>query len=62
MFPKQIHEDFMETSYSSLKKMGSRVKEGEEIVEDDGQSGRPKNATADENVKGVHTLVICNRR
>ena len=31
-------------------------------VEDDGWSVRPKDATADENVKVVHTLVMCDRR
>ena len=31
-------------------------------VEDDGQSGRPKDATADENDKVVHTLVMCDNR
>ena len=34
---------------------------GKEIVEDDGRSGRFNNATADENVMAVHTLVICDR-
>ena len=29
---------------------------------DDGRSGRPNNATADENVMVVHTLVMCDRR
>ena len=31
-----------------------------ESVLDDERSGRPKDATADENVKVVHTLVICD--
>ena len=31
-------------------------------VEDDRRSGRPKDAAADENVKVMHTLVICDRR
>ena len=43
--------------------MGSRVYEEErESVEDDGWSCRPKDATADENVKVVHTLVMCDMR
>ena len=65
----EIHEDYMETfgkefpSYSTLKRWGSRVKEGErESVEDDGRSGHHKDATTDENVKVVHTLVVCDRR
>ena len=49
--------------YKQSEKMGSRVKEGErESVGDDGWSGRPKDDTADENVKVVLTLVMCDRR
>ena len=33
-----------------------------ESVEYDGRSDSPKDATADENVKVVHTLVMCDRR
>ena len=67
MFPKEIHEDFMETLgkespfYSTAKKWAFFKKE-RESVEDDGLSGRPKDATTDENVKVVHTLVMCDRR
>ena len=57
MPPKEIHEDFMETlgkeyPYSTEKKWAAEFKRGRESVEDDGPSGRPKNVTADENVKG----------
>ena len=69
MFPKQIHEDFMETLgnkspfYSTLPKWAAEFKTGGGGgVWDDGQSCRPKNATTDVNVKGVRTLVICDRR
>ena len=31
-------------------------------VDDDGRSGRSKDATSDENVKVVHTLVMCDTR
>ena len=42
--------------------MESRVYERErESVEDDGQSGGPKDATTYENVKFVHTLVMCDK-
>ena len=64
MPPKKIHEDFMETlgkkspSYSKVKIMGSRIKEGErESSENDGRSGRP----TDKNVKVVHTQVFVIR-
>ena len=41
--------------------MGAELKRGES-VEDDGRSDLPKDATADENVKVVYTLVMCDRR
>ena len=33
-----------------------------ESVEDDGWFGGPKDATADENVKVMHTLVMCDMK
>ena len=45
-----------------MKKWVAEFKRGRESVEDDGWSGRPKDATTDENVKVVHTLVVCDRR
>ena len=45
-----------------MKKWVAELKRGRERVEDDGPSGRPKDATADESVKVVHTLVMCDRR
>ena len=66
--PKEIHDDFMETlgkespSYSTVKRWAAEFKRDREIVEDDGRSGRPKDANADENVKVVHTLVMCDSR
>ena len=67
MPPKVFHEDFMETlgkesPYSTVKKMTAEFKRGRESVEDDGRSGRSKDATADENVKVMHILVMCDRR
>ena len=52
---KEIHADFMETlgkesSYSTVKKWAAAFERGRESVEDDGRSGCPKDATADENV------------
>ena len=48
--------------YSTVKKWAAEIKRGRESVEDDGRSGRPKDATADQNVKVAYTLVICDRR
>ena len=67
MPPKEIHEDFMESlgresPYSTVKKLAAEFKRGRESVDDDGRSGQPKDATADGNVKVVHTLVMCDRR
>ena len=63
---KENHKDFMETLreessfYSTMKKKFNRGER--ESVEDDVRSGRPKDASTDENVKVVHTLVMCDRR
>ena len=63
--PKEIYENFMETfgkespSLSTAKNWAAYFRSGREGVDDDGQSGCPKDATADENVKVVHTLVMC---
>ena len=68
MHPKEIHEDFMETLgkespfNSTVKKWAAEVKRGRESIEDDGRSGRLSDATTDENVKVMHTLVRCDRR
>ena len=35
-----------------MKKWAAKFKRGRESIEDDGRSGRPKGATADENVCG----------
>ena len=35
---------------------------GRESIEDDARTGRPKDATTDENVEIVHNLVMCDRR
>ena len=49
-------------SYSSVKKLAAEFKRGRESDGYDGRSCRPKDATADENVKVVHTLGMCDRR
>ena len=48
--------------YSTVKKLAAELKRGRESIEDDGRSSFPKDATTDENVKIVHTLVMCDMR
>ena len=70
MFPKEIHEDFIEILgkespfYSTVKKLAAEFKfnRKRESVEDDGRSGLPKDSMADENVNDMHTLFMCDRR
>ena len=68
MPPKEFHEDFVEThgkespSYSTVKKWAAEFKRERVSVEDDRRSGHPKDATTVENVKVVHTLVMCDLR
>ena len=65
-----MHKDIMETlgkgspPYSTVKKWVAEFKRGREreSFENDVRSGRPKDTTADENVKVVYTLVFCDRR
>ena len=45
-----------------MKKGAAELKRERESIEDDGRSGHPKDPTADENVKVVHTMLMCNRR
>ena len=67
MPPMEIHEDFMETlgkesPYSTAKTCTAEFKRERERVEDDGLSHHPKDVTADENVKVVHTRLMCDRK
>ena len=48
-------------SYSTVKKWAAEFRRRESI-EDDEKSGYPKEATTDENVEIVHSLVMCDRR
>ena len=45
-----------------MKKWAADFKRGSKSVEDDGQSGCPNDATADEDVKVAHILVMCDMR
>ena len=44
-----------------MKKWAAEFKRGTESVEDDERSGHLKDATADENVNGMHIVVMCDR-
>ena len=67
MSPKEIQDDFMETlgkespSYSTVKKWAAKFRRGQESIEDDEWSGRPKETTTVEIIEIVHSLVICDR-
>ena len=68
MLPKEIHEYVMEPLGKRLllirtvKKWAAEFKRRRESIAEDRWSGCPKDATAIENVKVVHTLVMCDRR
>ena len=68
MPPKEIHEYLMETlgnestSYSRMKQWAPEFMGRRESVEDDAQFGHPKDATTGENVKVLHTQVMCDMR
>ena len=64
MPPKEIHETLGKEppSYSTANDWAAEFKRGRESIEDDELAGRPKDATADENVKVAHTVVIRDRR
>ena len=69
MSPKEIHEDFNENplgkespSYRTVKKWAAEFRRGGRALKMMKRSGRPKEATTDENVEIVHSLVMCDRR
>ena len=65
--PKEIHENFMETlakesrSCNTVQKWAAEFWRARGSIEDDGQSGHPRDATTDQHVKVVYTLVMCDR-
>ena len=48
-------------SNSTVEKWAAEFKSGRKSIKDDVWSCHPKDATTDENVKVVHTLVMCDR-
>ena len=48
--------------YSTVNEWAAEFKRRKESIEDDGRSGRSKDATADDNVRVVHTLVMCDKK
>ena len=68
MSPKEIHKDFPESlvkespAHSTVKKCAAELRRGRERIEEDERSGSLKEATTDENVEIVHSLVMCDRR
>ena len=66
MPPKEIQEDCLETlgkesPYSTVKNGQQSLRGGERALRMMDGLTFPKDATADENVKVVHTLVMCDR-
>ena len=61
MSPKEIHEDFIKTlgnespSYRMVKKWAAEFKRGRDSLEDNKQSGCPKEATTCQNVELVQS-------
>ena len=52
----------MSPSYSRVKKWAAEFRRGRESVEDYEWSWSPKEATTDENIEFVHSLIMCDRR
>ena len=49
-------------SYSMMKKWAATFRRGRENVDGYERFGRHKQASTDENVELVHSLIICDRR
>ena len=66
MSPHEIYDDFINTAwdespYSMVKKCAAEVRRGRESVEDY-ECSRHLEATIDENVVLVHSLIMCDGR
>ena len=63
MKPKEIHDDMVKTlgedslCYSTVKKWVADFKQDRESTDDDAWTGRPKSATIDAQVEGIHRMV-----
>ena len=49
-------------SFSTVKKWVADFKQGRESTDDDARTGRPKSATTDAQVEGIHRMVMTARR
>ena len=67
MSPKEIRDDIIKalgdkSTFYSMKEWAAEFRSGREGMEDYEGSGRPIEATPDENVELVHSLIMCDRR
>ena len=61
-FQRKIKTSWKPLGRSHIEKKWTAEFKRRESVEDDGRTGCPKDAIADEIVKDMHTLVMCDRR
>lgn len=47
---------------STVEKWFAKFKRGEMSIEDDGRSGRPKEAVTEENIKKIHKIILNDRK
>ena len=67
MSQKEIHDGFIKTlgdeypTYCTVKRWAAEFGSGRESMEDYDQSGHSKDATIDENLEIVHSLIMCDK-